>query len=342
MIKEIKEQFTENILEQAAALFGLPKDSLNSLGGFESYVYQYQKEGQDYILKITHSLRRTKDYILGEIDWLTFLAAKGLSVSKAIPSPNGNLIETIPGSHGDFLVISYEKAPGQEAHEGNWDETLFEKWGEFMGEIHKATKDYTLKNHEYKRQEWIDEEQLKAHIYVKAGDPVIPAVENMIRELSDIPKTPNTYGLVHADFHQKNFHYEVGRLYLFDFDDCTYMHFINDLGITFYYSLFYPYKKFTDQNNYAKSFFQAFMKGYLKHNVLPEDQIQYLEKFIKLRHAMLYIIFHQTHDVALLDETGQSLLEQHRNEILSQAPLFKVDFSLEYHYLLSQLHNYIN
>jgi len=34
------------------------------LGGFESYVYEY--EGAAVILKITHSMRRSKEYVMGE------------------------------------------------------------------------------------------------------------------------------------------------------------------------------------------------------------------------------------------------------------------------------------
>ena len=49
------------------------------------------------ILKLTHSSHRQVPLILGEIDFTNYLADNGVNVSRAIPSLDGNLVETLEG-----------------------------------------------------------------------------------------------------------------------------------------------------------------------------------------------------------------------------------------------------
>ncbi|QLG40320.1 MULTISPECIES: phosphotransferase [unclassified Paenibacillus] len=74
--------------------------------------------------------------------------------------------------------------------------------------------------------------------------------------------------MTHTDFHQSNFYLHNGDIYLFDFDDCGYTYFVNDIGITLYYALSYPFKEFENKTEYYKLFFRHFMKGYLKENTM--------------------------------------------------------------------------
>lgn len=330
MIPEIKEQFTEEILNEAIKRYDINAESIRSMGGFESFVYEYQKNNTSYILKITHTIRRTMNYILGEIEWLNFLSSKGLAVSKAIPSMLGNDVEEIQSDRGSFLVISYEKAHGSEVTKEVWNDSLYEKWGEFMGKIHSATKDYLLSSEMYKRQEWEQEEQLRADKYLEPDDVMINILNQRMNKLMSLPKTRDTYGLVHADFHHRNFYVFEEDIYLFDGDDCSYTYYINDIGITLYYALCYPPKKFENRAEYCKTFFRCFMKGYLKENTMTEDEITYLQDFIKLRHTLLYIIYHQTNDVTQMDEQTKRELKQHQCEISSDEPMIPIDFVDEF------------
>lgn len=43
---------------------------------------------------------------------------------------------------------------GKEVSGEDWNESLYEKWGEFMGKIHHATKGYEWSNPAFKRQAW--------------------------------------------------------------------------------------------------------------------------------------------------------------------------------------------
>lgn len=335
MIPAIKELFTDRILNEAMARYDIDPGEIRSLGGFESFVYEYKQGDALYILKITHTIRRTKEYIQGKIEWIDYLSERGLTVSKAVPSVKGNLVEEIRAAEGCFLIIAYEKAPGSAITEEVWNESLFEKWGELLGRIHCVTKDYVLSSPRFKRQEWEEEEQLRADKYLRPDDVTIPLVEERMRKLHALPRSRDTYGLVHADSHQRNFYLHGEDIYLFDFDDCSYTYFINDIGITLYYALCFPVNKFEDKADYYKRFFRCFMKGYIRENTVSEEEISCLHEFIKLRHTLNYIIFHQVTDLTQLNEQQWSLLSQHQAEIATEDPMLPIDFVYEFKHMLA-------
>lgn len=95
MIHAIRERFSEAVEKEAAVRYGITE--LKEFGGFESFVYEFERDGKSYILKITHTIRRSEAYIMGEIDWLNYLADGGVAVARAVPSPSGSRMATGPG-----------------------------------------------------------------------------------------------------------------------------------------------------------------------------------------------------------------------------------------------------
>lgn len=137
-------------------------------------MYELKKDGESFILKITHTIRRSPDYILGEMEWLHHLAKGGLSVAKPIASLNGRDIEQVDdGQGGSFLLRVYEKAPGHKVEEADWNDELFYALGQYTGRMHKLTKSYQLSDPRYKRQEWDEEEQLKLRKYVPTDQTLV-------------------------------------------------------------------------------------------------------------------------------------------------------------------------
>ena len=114
MEKRIKDRFNEQILGRTKRHFGIADDQIQLLDGFESFIYEFERQNQSYILRIGHSFRRSEPLIQGEVDWMNYLAAGGASVSKAILSEDGNLVEAIDdGRDVYFLATAFVKAAGK-------------------------------------------------------------------------------------------------------------------------------------------------------------------------------------------------------------------------------------
>jgi len=318
VLKELKHRMNEHILAEAADRYGVKPTDIRSIGGFESFVYEFEQNRNSYILKFNHDLRRTPENLMGEIDWEEYLASRGISVARHVPSIRRRLIEEIDDEQGGrFLVMGYEKALGRQPTSGDWTPVLFEQWGALLGKIHNITKSYSVGNSAWKRQEWTEEEQLKAVKYLPPSEEaVILRIKCMMEELDSLPKTIDTYGLVHSDIHQRNFSLESESITLFDFDDIGYHYFANDIGITLYYALNHPPKVADDLETYVHEFFHAFMRGYECHNHLDRGLLQYVPEFINLRSALDFVIYHQTSDPTKLDAHGLMLLDEHRRQVL--------------------------
>lgn len=329
MIREIQALYNETIRNEAAARFGVGPGELNNLGGFESYVYEYRKGEQDYILKVTHSIRRTAEYIMGELDWLNYLADHGVSVSRAVASERGNLVERIELGDSYFLVYSFVKAQGRLARGEAWNTSLFEIWGETMGKMHRLTRDYQLPNPAWKRQEWYEEEQLKIDKYLPSSETrIIEQTQKLLARIHQLPKDRNTYGLVHGDFHQGNFFIdEVGRITVFDFDDIGYNWFANDIAISLFYVLWRSFSSEEERRAEAERFMEFFMRGYNREHQLDPWWANHMHDFLKMRRALLVSVFNQAFDMNNMAEKTKKEYEELARGTEQDLPWVEIDFS---------------
>ena len=75
MEKAVSSLMTQEILDYFLERFRLDRE-IKKLGDFENYVFETYKNGQPYILRITHSSHRSKNEILSELDWMRHLNSK--------------------------------------------------------------------------------------------------------------------------------------------------------------------------------------------------------------------------------------------------------------------------
>ena len=116
MENRIKDRYNQQILEQVMESFSITEDNIHMLDGFESFIYEFQQEGQAYILRISHSLRRDENLIWGEIDWINYLHRGGACVAKAITAKSEGYVVPVPDAHGGhFLAAAFVKANGYDS-----------------------------------------------------------------------------------------------------------------------------------------------------------------------------------------------------------------------------------
>ena len=71
------------ILDKLSELLDLPKEFFTPIGGgFANFIYEYQKEGQPFILRFSLSTYRSLDMIKAEVDFIKYLHDHGVPVAK--------------------------------------------------------------------------------------------------------------------------------------------------------------------------------------------------------------------------------------------------------------------
>jgi len=326
MQPDIKAQFNDDILHEVLTRYGIDRESLQSLDGFESFVYSYQHEGVQRVLRISHSQRRPKEQIQAELEWIRFLFDNGVDVCPAVSSLAGNLLETV-GSDEYFTAVVFQYAPGVSATDEHWKPALFERMGRVLGRMHALTKQYELQHPNIRRPEWDEEVEGLAEKFLPPEQSLIVGKCNSVLEQTrQLFKDRYTYGLVHIDFHRGNFHVDGDKIHLFDFDDAQYSWFADDIAIALFYAIPHDCTSPSDFE-FANTFMQRFLIGYRSQNDISAESLSRIPLFLKRRELDLYVAVHRSCDLSDLGEWGASFMQGRRDKIENDVPYIDMDFS---------------
>ncbi len=321
MEREVELQFSNNVLFEAAKRFNLSTDSLKLLGSFENYVYEGNRNANSYILRLTHSSHRSTNQLLGELEWINYLAENGVNVAKSYPSINGSLAEEIFVGDNYFIVSLFKKANGQPLRNNPdlLNRELIIEWGKLIGQMHKATKNFQPSSNNIKRPQWNDDDLTYFTNYLTEEDQQIVTMgEDLLSYFSSLPKSKDDYGLIHTDIHSGNFFVDNGKIKVFDFDDCSYQWFISDIAIALYYTIWWKCSDYSkeEKKEYGDFFLDAFMEGYNQENKLDDFWIDKMPYFLKLRDLTLYTVFHKKLDMKNINDNYKKLLNDIRERII--------------------------
>lgn len=328
MEQRIKERYNETVLKEARERYGIAADGIRALDGFESFIYEFERDSGAYILRIGHSLRRSEGLIRGEVDWMNYLAAGGATVAEPVLSENGRPVEAIEdGQGGHFLATAFVKAEGRPPWEVGWTPELYEKYGQLIGRMHALTKAYEVPDRAWRRPEWDSADLLEVEKFLPATEGVAAErFQALMRYLQQLPKDGDSYGLIHQDAHAGNMLVDdAGTITLFDFDDCTYSWFMNDIAIV----LFYAVMGAEDEAKFTQSFLGHFWRGYRRENRLEAAWLREIPHFLKLREIDLYAVIHRSFDVDnLSDPWVAGYMNGRKERIERDRPVVDFDFTV--------------
>ncbi len=326
MESRIRDRYTDDVRREAFGRYGVADDDARALDGFESFIYEFARGGDSYILRVGHTLRRSADLVRGEIDYINYLADGGAAVARAVPSSTDRLVEPIPDGAGDsFLATAFTYAPGSGPHGEAQAFAIAEEYGQAIGRMHALTKTYEPPASGV-RLHWDDPSVLDAWPFLPESESVaLERVDTVVEYLRGLPTDRESYGLVHQDAHGGNFHIaDDGRLTFFDFDDCCYPWFVNDIAIV----LFYASLCAEDPAAFTGEFLPRFLRGYARENTLDATWLREIPHFLKLREIDLYAVIHRSFDVNdLTDPWVARYMRGRKARIERGVPVVDVDFS---------------
>jgi amicoumacin kinase len=296
----------QEVLAEAASRYGvLPKD-LHLVRHVQNAVYSYQREGTGYILRVMHGLRKGCEEIAGELDWIRHLAGKGLPVCRCALSQRGRMIETLPAGEDVFVAVAFEKVPGQPIYKADVTPTLYAAFGQLIGRLHAATKDYCPSSPTMRRPEWHESHQINRdldHLPAEQTE-VRTRIRELVQRLKGLPRDRESFGLIHGDPSLANCFVDEGRLHLFDFDQCEYGYFASDIAAAVFETAIHVAGGGAAK---AAKFWPTFWSGYRQENQLDPSWLEQLPDFIRLRDAWIYVHFHRIHNMPLLIEKEERI-----------------------------------
>lgn len=288
-------------------------------GGFNNDVF-YIKE-KERVVRISEK-GKTKEMILQEIEWMNFLYEKGVLVPKPV----------IPLGYEEERVKTYfEFIKGDQidvTNKSHWNEKVFKKLGKNLGRMHALSKDFKLKA--IQRPEWKVENPDVFNLGRKLDPWIKEKYEELVHSLTSYTITPDTFGLIHNDYHQGNLIIdEEGRITTIDFDECSFNWYAQDIAVAFYHA-YWQHSSFNgNTHSFCDIFMSNFFAGYKTENTLHKDIMIQIPIFLKIREIYLYQLFIQKWDMNNLEEWQAYTLHSLKDKIKNQVPYAGInDFSI--------------
>jgi Ser/Thr protein kinase RdoA (MazF antagonist) len=334
MHPELARRFNDRIRDEAAERFGVPPSELVPLTAFENFVYEgTTRDGDELVLRVAHSTRRTIDYTLGEVEFVRYLAAAGMPVAQVALAESGRFTERIEdGESGDYFVATaFERAQGHvfddapPLKEQYWKPPLFRELGRIFARLHQRAQSYKPSSARIKRQEWSEYDVVDVARFAPPDELLVrERVAAIVERLLQLPRSPDVYGLIHADLHPHNFCFCDGRITVFDFDNCEYGWFVRDIAvILFYVARAEPPGA---RERAAAAFLGPFLEGYRELRRCDRFWLSIIPDLLALQRAMNYALFHQYRDPDRLDAAARDVWQRFRRDIEADTPVLQLDF----------------
>jgi Ser/Thr protein kinase RdoA (MazF antagonist) len=326
MEKEIRALLNEEILNEAAGRFGVNISEVKLIGGFQNFIYEYRKQEKSYILRLTHSSHRSENLIKGELDFILYLSENGVSASKPIYSQYSRLTEKIDACEYSFIAASFEKAIGEKIDypECLNNDELFVKCGQITGRIHALSKKYKPSVEEIQRHDWTQNYYLQNMKRFIPEDQykVYESCKRLMGKIKNLNKSTDSYGLIHGDINVGNFFMNDEGITVFDFDECQYSWFVEDIAIQLFYIVYVFLDDSRDERQaQAYRFMKNFMKGYCQENFIDEYWLEQIPLFMQLREIIVHIGIYRSFDLDNLNQWMQGYFMQSRSRIEQGIPI---------------------
>jgi amicoumacin kinase len=315
---------------ELASLYNGKTDTLLKLtGGFQNDVFQYHDGQNPRILRVTLSTNRSKETIQSELDFIKNLSLNGIGVSSPIKSIQENYIEEISLQGVTFYLTSFSKAKGHLVNVSNpreWNREFFQYWGRTMGKMHSLTKMGNERFKSYNRPSWSGQDNETSLFLSTISEQASEAYEKIIKSIDVLPRSQQSYGLIHNDFHQGNFFVYEGDMTIFDFDDCSFSWFAQDIAAAYYHAVWQNSSFNPDYKNFPIEFIQFFLEGYSLENEINKEILEQVPLFLKLREIFLLNLFYKKWDTQNLQDWQTYTLKDLQFRIEKEIPYTDVSF----------------
>lgn len=273
MTKEVEPFPSDQILKICEDNWGLA--NLAFVRKMENIVFRGQRGADTCYLRLTTPLRRSKEEIEAELDWIEYLSQAGLPVVSFLQDRKGRRLLSIDegGCHYEAAVC-LEMGGTHPSEAQATDPAFLRALGAEIAQMHNAAERYELQYPLHRREEWGEERGIRHAVEAARStkdtemkEHLAAAIDCLRGYSTDSPQ----YGLVHTDLGAANlFVQNDGSIGIIDFDDSCYHWFAFDLAIVLY-SMANRFNLSAASQELAL-WQSALLTGYRQHRGLDEEE----------------------------------------------------------------------
>ncbi|CEH30848.1 hypothetical protein AM501_27665 [Aneurinibacillus migulanus] len=268
------------------------------------------------VLRINRPGYHTKEELEAELMWLeSIMINSPIIVPKPIAGKNKKFVQTLKNDRYSYplhcVMFSFLQGSAPDDKDEKNLIFQFERLGEVTALLHeqvnnweysrsicRATWDYdTMLGNRPRWGRWQDRYDVTsglAQLFQRASDTIS-------LRLGRFGKSPERFGLIHADLRLANLLVEEKKIKVIDFDDCGFGWFLYDLGAAV---------SFIEHKEYVPDLVASWLQGYRKVRSLSKEEESEIPTFIMLRRLLLLAWLGTRHDSDTAKEFGTEFTEK--------------------------------
>lgn len=263
-------------IDEILAGFVLPNAAVEPLADSFHTNLQVRSGNETFFLKIVND-EYDERRIRSQIEFMDHLRCGGLPVVETVPAGDGK--PYVKSADGKSIGILSRWIDGR-----NMDQQLEDEWparcGELLARVHQRSTEFQPSaefavrvwdaTYAPQPRSWLDR-FLEQAAFDDASCRVIRTSANrigsMVHPLGDCEAS---YGVIHADFHADNLIFDGTNVWILDFEDVGWGHYLFDLT--------WPEAMFAKDNGSSR-YFESFRNGYERMRPLSELERAALPQF---------------------------------------------------------------
>lgn len=285
-----------SIIEIAKTLYPLDGLGFREIPGHDcgrNLVYIcHEGDEKRYVLRVSSTGDRTESDYLAETEFVHYLAENGAPAADVIPSVNGRLTERIEAEGETHFVSLFAYAKGMLLYDNGYRyregaplEEYFFNTGKALGAIHRLSKKYEPV---HRRASYFDKYNMD---YISGLIPdgfaeLKAAIARRLERFRALPTDGESFGLVHFDYSDGNYHIdmETGDITVFDFDNCMYCWYMFDLANIWWHGEGWCRNEpsGTKRMEFMAHYFDTILDGYRTETDVSADMLEKLPLFIDM------------------------------------------------------------
>ena len=277
----------ERLAAQALPLWNLDGAVLRLLNHSENTMFLVSPSGRTrpYVLRVHRTGYHNHNGVRSELAWTNALEVEaGIKAPQAVAGKDGELIQVMHSNLSEpRMCVLFEFIDGAEPDHGRLIE-LFKQLGEVTARMQAHGKGWPRPTY-FERPTWDFEHCLGSAAYWGSwrdgpnvdgtGQKVLARAVNLIeRRLRRFGKSPDRYGLVHADIRLANLLVHGGEIRVIDFDDCGDGWFLYDAATAV---------SFIEDRTDIDELTAAWLEGYRRAGAIAAADEKELWTFIMMR-----------------------------------------------------------
>jgi Ser/Thr protein kinase RdoA (MazF antagonist) len=231
-----------HLLPAISDLYGLEGYTIRLIGGHKggrNLVYSCDRQGADgRVIRVAFLPDRSREHLLGEVEFIRYLADRGGSVANVITSRNGSLLEEL--SHGGhrFYVCVFEKAKGKLLRENGYRyrpgvpiSEYYYNCGKTLGKLHQLSKEYTPIHRRYSFFDKYNPQYIH-ELIPRSFSLLKERMIELLEALEELERSPESFGMIHFDYNDGNYaiDFDTGQITVFDFDNSCFGWYMYDVA----------------------------------------------------------------------------------------------------------------